>query len=87
METRQLYGQNSRGMTLQRKRQGEAGRKEILMPDTPIDVDYPEAVDLRLRIALGACRLRAEPGEGEAWITGICHDPTGKRVPRMARTR
>jgi hypothetical protein len=34
------------------------------MPDTLINVDYPEAVDLRLRIALGACRLRAEPGEG-----------------------
>jgi hypothetical protein len=53
------------------------------MPDTPINVDYPEAEDLRLRIALGACRFRAVPGEGDAWITGICHDPTGKRAPRI----
>ena len=35
------------------------------MPDTPINVDYPAAEDLRLRIALGACRLEAKPGEGE----------------------
>jgi hypothetical protein len=54
------------------------------MPDAPIDVDYPAAEDLGLRIALGACRFRAEPGEGEAWITGICHDPTGKRAPTIA---
>jgi len=51
------------------------------MTDTPINVDYPSSEDLRLRIALGACRFRAEPGEGDAWITGICHDPTGKRAP------
>src|SRR5215218_4441827 len=54
------------------------------MPDAPINVDYPAAEDLRLQIALGACRLEAKPGEGEAWITGICHDPTGKRAPRIA---
>jgi len=53
------------------------------MPDTPINVDYPSSDDLRLRIALGACRFRADPGEGEAWITGICHDPTDKRAPRI----
>ena len=53
------------------------------MTDTPINVAYPASDDLRLRIALGACRLEAKPGEGEAWITGICHDPTGKRAPRI----
>ncbi len=53
------------------------------MPDTPIYVDYPAAENLHLRIALGACRFRAVPGEGEAWITGICHDPTGKRASRI----
>lgn len=57
------------------------------MPDTPIDVDYPAAEDLRLRIALGACRLKAKPGEGEAWITGVCHDPTGKRAPTIAEEK
>jgi hypothetical protein len=54
------------------------------MPDMPINVDYPASGDLHLQIALGACRLRAEPGEEEAWIIGTCHDPTGKRPPRIA---
>ena len=53
------------------------------MPDTPIEVDYPESDELHLRLALGACRLEARSGEGEAWITGLCHDPTGKRAPRI----
>jgi hypothetical protein len=53
------------------------------MPDTPIKVDYPESDELHLRLALGACRLEARSGEGEAWITGVCHDPTGKRAPRI----
>jgi hypothetical protein len=54
------------------------------MPDTPINVDYPTSDDLHLRIALGACRFKAEPGEEEAWVSGTCHDPTGKRPPRIA---
>src|SRR5919199_5757351 len=62
---------------------GKRARKEILMPDTPINVDYPAADDLHLQIALGACRLKAEPGEGETWVSGTCHDPTGKRPPRI----
>ena len=53
------------------------------MPDTPINVDYPTSDELHLRLALGACRLEARRGEGEAWITGVCHDPTGKRAPRI----
>ena len=38
------------------------------MADIPIDVAYPAAEDLSLRIALGACRFRARPGDGDAWI-------------------
>jgi hypothetical protein len=53
------------------------------MPDTPINVDYPASDDLHLRIALGACRLEARPGEREAWVSGTCHDPTGNRAPRI----
>src|SRR5215212_1626637 len=53
------------------------------MPDTPINVIYPSPDDLHAHIALGACRLRAEPGGGEAWISGTCQDPTGKRAPRI----
>jgi hypothetical protein len=53
------------------------------MPDTPINVDYPASDDLYLRISLGACRLKARPGEGNAWITGTCYEPTGQRPPRI----
>jgi hypothetical protein len=53
------------------------------MPDTPINVAYPTVDDLHLRIALGACRFKAEPGEREEWVTGTCYDPTGKRAPRI----
>jgi hypothetical protein len=53
------------------------------MPDTPINVAYPATEELHLRVALGACRFRARPGEEEAWIIGTCHDPTGKRPPRI----
>ena len=52
------------------------------MTNTPIKVAYPNTEDLHLRIALAACHFKAEPGEGEAWITGTCYDPTGKRPPR-----
>lgn len=45
---------------------------------TQIDVAYPEASDLHLRISVGACRLKIIPGEGEAWIAGTYDDPTGK---------
>jgi hypothetical protein len=53
------------------------------VPDTPINVGYPASEDLSLRIALGACRLKAGPADGEAWISGTCHDPTGRRAPRV----
>ncbi len=53
------------------------------MGDTSINVAYPAAEDLRLRIALGACRFEARAGEGEAWVMGVCHDPTDKRPPRI----
>jgi hypothetical protein len=53
------------------------------MPDTPINVAYPAADDLHLRIALGARRFKARPSEAEGWVAGACHDPTGKRDPRI----
>jgi hypothetical protein len=60
-----------------------AETRRILMADTPIDVTYPVEEDLNLRVALGACRFAARPAEGEVWVSGICHDPTGKRSPRV----
>jgi hypothetical protein len=53
------------------------------MPETPVNLEYPASGELQLRISLGACRFSARPGEGEAWISGICQDPTGKRPPRI----
>ena len=53
------------------------------MGETPIHVAYPAADDLHLRIALGACRLTARPGEGDEWITGTYHDPTERRPLRI----
>ena len=53
------------------------------MAETPINVTYPEAEDLNLRIALGACRFEAGPTEGDAWVAGTCYDPTDRRPPRI----
>ncbi len=50
---------------------------------TPIHVAYPAADDLHLRIALGACRFKARPGEGEEWVAGTYHDPTDRRPLRI----
>ncbi len=46
---------------------------------TPINVPYPDARDLHLRISEGACRITITPGDGDAWITGTHEDPTGAR--------
>src|SRR5215216_6845402 len=53
------------------------------MGDTPIDVAYPAAEDLLLRVAIGASRFRARPGEGDAWVAGTYHDPTDRRTSRI----
>ena len=51
--------------------------------ETLINVAHPAAEDLHLRIALGACRFKARPGEGDAWVAGTYHDPTDRRPPRI----
>ena len=43
---------------------------------TDIRVPFPEAVDLHLRIRVGACRLQLTRG-GSDWVTGTYEDPTG----------
>src|SRR5918997_4178265 len=53
------------------------------MEERPINVASPAAEDLHLRIALGACRFKAGPGEGDAWVAGTYHDPTDRRSPRI----
>src|SRR5215208_5005250 len=54
------------------------------MGETPVHVAYPAAGEPHLRIALGACRFAARPGEGEEWISGTYHDPTDRRPLRIS---
>ena len=53
------------------------------MGETQIDVAYPAADNPHLRIALGACRFTARPGEGGGWVAGTYHDPTERRPLRI----
>ena len=53
------------------------------MAETPIHVAYPAADNPHLRIALGACRFTARPGEGKEWVAGTYHDPTDRRPLRI----
>jgi hypothetical protein len=53
------------------------------MGETPIQVAYPSVGNPQLRIALGACRFRARPGEGDEWVTGTYNDPTDRRPLRI----
>lgn len=48
-----------------------------------IDVRYPTADDLHLRLSAGACRFNIRPGAGEAWVSGTYRDPSGRRSPRI----
>ena len=45
---------------------------------TEINVPFPEAEWLELRITVGACRLSIQASQpGGAWVSGSYHDPTG----------
>lgn len=43
----------------------------------PIDIPFPEAGALELRIAVGPCRIRVSPGGSGPWVAGRYEDPTG----------
>src|ERR687889_758533 len=53
------------------------------MGETPIQVAYPSVDHPHLRIALGACRFTAGPGEGDEWVAGTYSDPTDRRPLRI----
>jgi hypothetical protein len=53
------------------------------MAETPIHITYPSESSPYLRIALGACRVVARPGEGEEWVAGTYSDPTDRRPLRI----
>jgi uncharacterized protein YjbI with pentapeptide repeats len=69
------------GRTAALRNGSEQIRKEICISDTPINVAYPAADELHLRIALGACRFEARPSEVGLWVTGTGDHPTAKRAP------
>jgi uncharacterized protein YjbI with pentapeptide repeats len=68
---------------LETYKEGRGKDREISVPDTMINATYPAVDDLHLRIDLGACRFEARPGEGEGWVAGTYHYPTGKRAPKI----
>ena len=53
------------------------------MGETPIQIAYPAVGNPHLRIALGACRFKAKPGEVDEWIAGTYSDPTDRRPLRI----
>jgi hypothetical protein len=42
-----------------------------------INIPYPDASELHLKIGVGACRLEVAPGTSDSWVTGTYEDPTG----------
>src|ERR671920_2547774 len=57
------------------------------MRETPVQVAYPSVDNPHLRLAIGACRFTARPGEGDAWVAGTYHDPTDRRPTRIVEDR
>src|ERR671921_1436216 len=53
------------------------------MGETPIQIAYPSVGNPHLRIALGACRFKARPGEVDEWIAGTYSDATDRRPLRI----
>jgi hypothetical protein len=51
-----------------------------------INIAYPEAAGLHLRIRVGACRLRIKPGDSEAWVTGSYQCPEGALPLKIDRS-
>jgi len=43
---------------------------------TEINIAFPEAENLHLRLSIGACRLRIVPTDGAEWVTGSYDDPS-----------
>jgi hypothetical protein len=50
------------------------------MPEAtiPIEIAYPDAESLSLRVSVGACTLTIVPGGAHVWVEGTYHDPSGK---------
>jgi hypothetical protein len=44
---------------------------------TKINVPFPQASSLHLKLDVGACRLRVAPSDAPEWVTGSYDDPSG----------
>lgn len=44
---------------------------------TDINIPFPEATELKLVLAVGACKLRIVPGSSETWVSGTYTAPAG----------
>jgi len=42
-----------------------------------INIPFPDTRGLELQVAVGACRLRITPGEGDDWVSGRYEDKSG----------
>jgi hypothetical protein len=51
-----------------------------------IQIPFPEAQDLQLRIVMGPGQIRVTPGTGQDWVTGSYRDPTGSIPLRVETT-
>jgi hypothetical protein len=52
---------------------------------TEINVPFPEAEGLQLRLAVGACRLRIVPSDDTAWVTGTYEDTSTAAPLRISQ--
>ncbi|MEZ4639826.1 MAG: hypothetical protein R2873_01305 [Caldilineaceae bacterium] len=52
---------------------------------TDINVPFPEAEGLHLRLSVGACRLRIVPADGVAWVAGTYEDPSTAAPLRISQ--
>lgn len=51
-----------------------------------VSIGYPDAGEYRLRIRVGACRLRIRPGDGESWVSGTYRYPHGALPLKIERS-
>jgi hypothetical protein len=51
---------------------------------TEINLPYADTASARLKLTVGACRLKVRPGNGDQWVDGTYEDPSGN-IPAEVR--
>ncbi|MGD2077947.1 MAG: hypothetical protein PVH18_06165 [Chloroflexota bacterium] len=57
--------------------------KDAMQEVTKINIDYPDVKKPRLRLSVGACRMRIGPGDQDTLVSGTYDDPTGSLPLRI----